>query len=791
MQEAQQRPIIYDVIPPELVAGLRLVSFANGQVGHIFNNNPGQSKKIIPVTVVVHAGHNQTTARVDIKKLFEEICNDASLTATEIEKHGGVVHTFQPVATVAHTVPIIVTAPIQPPAPQFVATAAKVVYIPKALHVLPVMMSLHPHSAVRVTHTSRRRLPKIFIGLILFMFSAAGAFGIWHVERQTVSSSEQAFARLQSALAYLKDFKFKAAADDFTFAQQQLAHANGIFDIFGASLLSSVQWLPGARTVGSAHTILVATEKLATAGALLANAAAEINDTNLIRTISTVDGGGSRPPLNIVADLQKAVKESLSNVSEAKVLLNNADLSAVPESKRALVASVRDRLPAAENYLKKAVTGTEALAVILGAQGKHTYMLLFENNSELRPSGGFPGSFALVTFENGHMISMRVDDVYNVDGQLKERIIPPPELQHITPILGMRDAGWFADFAVSARRFMSYYRKDTTEIVDGVIAVTPDVIAKMLDVVGPIPMPEYGVVLNGDNFLAQVQDVVEYRGDRSQPKKILKDFQPLFLKKLQTQDKEQWYHLSAIVLAAVRSKHLLAYFDDQKPQQLVESFNAGGRMVLDADSDFLNVTFVNVKGFKTDAVTDNEFMLDVALDGATASHTLAITRTHRGAERSEPFYTKDNTAYIRVYAPAGSLLRHVEGDSVVQRKPLLDYSASGYVNDPEILALQASLIHPLEGIDQFEEAGATVFGFWLVVKPGESKTVTVQYDTPTRMPYKLRWQKQPGTGDDAVQITLRGLAAAGLQSSTLTIDGSTARWVGTLTTDKELTLQNK
>src|SRR3989344_28805 len=95
------------------------------------------------------------------------------------------------------------------------------------------------------------------------------------------------------------------------------------------------------------------------------------------------------------------------------------------------------------------------------------YLILFQNPSELRPTGGFPGTYGVVTFKDGKLQDLKVDDVYNLDGQLQELIVPPIQLQHITPNWGMRDANWFIDFPTSARKITAFYKKESGYEVDG------------------------------------------------------------------------------------------------------------------------------------------------------------------------------------------------------------------------------------------------------------------------------------------------------------------------------------
>ena len=232
--------------------------------------------------------------------------------------------------------------------------------------------------------------------------------------------------------------------------------------------------------------------------------------------------------------------------------MDKVDQNSIPEDKRSLFADFKRKIPDFQALIGTAVAYSDSLLKIVGPKSPRTYMVLLENNSERRPSGGFPGTYAIISFDKGELKNLLVDDIYNPDGQIKMNIIPPAPLAHITPNWGMRDANWFADFPTTAKKISEMYSLDGGAKLDGVFAVTPTVIARLLTITGPIEVPEYRVTLGADNFLAEIQDEVETKGDRSQPKKIVTDFQPKFFSALAGLDKDRWFSVMRILLDADR-----------------------------------------------------------------------------------------------------------------------------------------------------------------------------------------------------------------------------------------------
>jgi hypothetical protein len=130
---------------------------------------------------------------------------------------------------------------------------------------------------------------------------------------------------------------------------------------------------------------------------------------------------------------------------------------------------------------------------LLGFEGKKKYLLLFQNNMELRPGGGFIGSYGLLDVEKGDMTKFQIYDVYDADGKLTDHIEPPYPLRRY---LGashwyLRDSNFAVDFPTSAAQASNFLQLETGERVDGVIAIDTDFLRNMLAVFASVYLPDY------------------------------------------------------------------------------------------------------------------------------------------------------------------------------------------------------------------------------------------------------------------------------------------------------------
>ncbi|MBI2677105.1 MAG: DUF4012 domain-containing protein [Candidatus Yanofskybacteria bacterium] len=587
--------------------------------------------------------------------------------------------------------------------------------------------------------TQRRYLSRLKLtafGVLLIAFVFFGLFKLKNnLQTEVAQSGNEAVENLETAKADIEKFDFASAARHFALAYESFSSASSDLNLLGNSLSSFLGEIPGFGKLKSVQNLSKAGANVAEAGKTLSLAVDSFYRSNL--------ASEKKSFLDFITPLKASLTSAQGQVKLASQLLADIDESAIPEEKKESFLNFSSKLPDLQNFVDGALNYAGFLSEVVGESGPKKYLILFQNNTELRPTGGFVGSYALADFSRGFLRDLKVEDVYHTDGQAKKNIIPPKELQHITPNWGMRDANWFVNFPDSARKVMEMYTEnDGGPLVDGVLSITPDVILKILEITGPIGLPEYGRTIDSKNFLAEIQEEVEYGENREKPKQILVDFMPKFMEILGRQDKEKWLEIIKILAASVEQKHILAYFKNSSLEKAATDNGFGGEVV-ETDGDFLMVAHSNVKGSKTDAVIDNSYELDSWLsEDGFVEHELKIKRKHNGGKTKLGFYNRTNYDFVRVLVPEGSVLSEIRGNYKANFKPLIDYKESAtFVTDADLENYESSP----------KESGKSVFSFWLKLEPGQSQEVVLEYRTPINVGagnYTLLVQKQPGTTDD-------------------------------------------
>lgn len=218
---------------------------------------------------------------------------------------------------------------------------------------------------------------------------------------------------------------------------------------------------------------------------------------------------------------------------------------------------------------------------IAGFDGKKTYLVLFQNSMELRPTGGFIGSLGLLHFSDGNMTDFTIQDVYALDGQLKGHVDPPTPIRELLAQEHwyLRDSNWDPDFSVSAARAAWFYEKETGDSVDGVIAISVPLVTDVLSAIGPVDLPDYNDRISADNFFGKSLFFSQsnFFPGSTQKKDFLGTLAHAMLSKI-TSSKTLDPRLLSAIVGGLRSGNLLVWFADPNTQAVVERLRWAGKI---------------------------------------------------------------------------------------------------------------------------------------------------------------------------------------------------------------------
>lgn len=594
--------------------------------------------------------------------------------------------------------------------------------------------------------------------------------GGWYIQKgletkkQVLGTSKTAYANVNVALDSIKKQDFASSSDNFNKAYANFADISKSLEGMGRGVISISRFIPGASKLSSGYYAVEAGKELSLAGEKI---------SQIAKTMDTLKNKSANENekkdislLEIFLSFEKDLKEVEKNLTSAQNNISKVKLSDIPQENREELLALKNKLPIVVQAVEEFSTNSYVVADLLGANGPRKYLFLFQNNQEMRATGGFIGSYGVLDIDgSGKIRNFFIDGIFNPDGQLLDKVVPPKPIQKISVAWSLHDSNWFADFPTSAKKAMLFYEKTGGPTVDGVITVTPTVMQKLLNITGPIEMRDYGVVLTSDNFIENIQYEVEedYDKEENKPKKILSDLAPIVLDKIfNSKDTKVPMEAFGVFEEALEEKHVLLYFSNADLQKIISDLSWSGE-ILETSKDYLSVINTNINGYKTDGVVEEKINHQVTIsDNGEIINTVAITRKHHGGNKQYEWYNKVNANYMRVYVPQGSTLLEVDGQTREINEDVVDYKSLNFEEDIDVKNEEAQIkIDESTGTRVYNEAGKTVFANWVYVSPQEEVTIRYKYILPFKIDraketgsYSVLEQKQSGSLGDEFNFSL-------------------------------------
>lgn len=590
-------------------------------------------------------------------------------------------------------------------------------------------------------------MASILIPVIIFSFS----FFQNQIEEKgkVLGTSTEAYDNFKSAADYASNADFDMTTESFNSANLNFFEAQKTIDGLGLGIGKIVADLPVNTPLSTAQALTKTGENLSLAG------------KSMSQMLKKISGGENQQTLLETAmNLENEIESIAVNVQLASENIQKVEVKHLPKDMQEKITLTQKTLPLVSANFNKFKEDYPLIKEMLGSKKSQRYLLLFQNNSELRATGGFIGSYGILDIENGQIKNLFIDNIFNPDGQLKEKVIPPMPIQKISSAWSMHDANWFADFPTSAKKVALFYEKTGGSTVDGVISITPEVIKGLLEITGPIEMPQYNTTITKDNFISQTQNQVEslYNKEENRPKQIISDLTPILIEKLlKNTDQNKLENTIKLIKSTedvFKEKHILIYHRNENIEKMIQKRGWGGE-VIQTEGDYVSVINSNINGYKTDAVIEENISLntEILTDGSLIN-TLTIKRKHLGGDSEYDWYNRVNANYMRVYVPKGSILLEAKGNTPEEYIAPMDYS--NFSTDSDVNEIENNIKLDTESKTQiFEESGKTVFGNWVYVSPKEEVTVIYKYKLPFKVSfqnftsladtYKILVQKQSGS----------------------------------------------
>ncbi|MHB8589549.1 MAG: DUF4012 domain-containing protein [Candidatus Dormibacteraceae bacterium] len=542
------------------------------------------------------------------------------------------------------------------------------------------------------------------------------------------SELEAAKSNLKSANANHDESLIAQANVHFTGAKLQFMVTRQIAD--SSQLLQRLEVLPSVGNAAqSRHT---AVDGIADMGIAISDAGLELAklDGQLIKPASA-GGQQGRTFLTVLDETNKSlviVRAELDRAQKAAALV---DVGVLPVGQQPAFLKARATITTALSAADEFERLVPVLTELLGGNGVRTYLIEQVNAAELRPGGGFIGTFSELQADHGTVKLIRsgtgpdLSEPRASPGQPGYVVAPGP-LQEFVPgtSWSFMDSNFFPDFPSNARAAESFAQPRLGTHIDGVISIDFYMVAKMLELTGPLSVPGYAITIDANNFIPVV--IQHDLAEDAVHKALLSAIAGPLMNRLSTLPADRWPALVGALNELAGARHLQAYFNNPTVEKEIELIGWSGTVNPTGAKDYMMEIESNLGGTKANYFVTRHFTVELTRSGATLHHKVTVTLTD-----DMPFYYRPHeyyNAYLMLYVS--------------------DTASSARDN-----------LRPARYPNPAPPAGTRMIDGWVPLFHGygHSAQAVFEYDTPWhadgRGEDQIYWQKQPGTVADKIDVT--------------------------------------
>lgn len=573
-------------------------------------------------------------------------------------------------------------------------------------------------------------------------------------------------------------------------------------------------WIPNyGGTISQARPLLALAQNLASAadeGLTAITPAAE----------TALSNSAPLEVMDLVTKLQAASPEllnaqiSLAQAEDARKQIEAQRL--VPRLRNILTGKIDPLLSylASSFPMQDALTMVRIAPKLLGGDqaGPQTYLILLQNEDELRPTGGYLTAAGTAVVMNGKLLSIRIESSELADDLSKPYPRPPWQFEQFMNIrmFLLRDSNWFTDFPTTASWSEYFYSYTQGSSANGTIAMDMHVIVRLWELLGPIHVNNVSYPITSENVLGYMRSAEQAppkgltgKWDRKQ---FISDLARPLLDELLSARGETWSKLMPTLVELLNEKHILLQMDDPDMAAFLERKGWDGAVRIPRSSDFLMAVDTNMGYNKSNAVLDTSLAYSVDLTNTlNPGASLEVTESNRSTADlpCEPFSTgrlvmkptqpgqvpelyynidECHWGYLRVYMPQGTRLLYSNPHDIPAESTMLG----------EMIPART------DNLGNEDIPGAQVFGTMVLTPNRQVTTTEFDYALPQTVltpdagnnswTYRLKVQKQPGTIAEPLTLALRLPRGTVIKEASVPFSEKDGAWTAQLSLQYDLTV---
>ncbi len=385
--------------------------------------------------------------------------------------------------------------------------------------------------------------------------------------------------------------------------------------------------------------------------------------------------------------------------------------------------------------LQQLLTASQDLEVILTnlVDKDQKILIVFQNSDEIRATGGFMGSYAILDIKEGKVIEIVVEDIYDASGQFTGYFSAPNGVKkYLSGDQGLKlqDANWHPDFPTSAKTILDFFALGKRKNINTLIAVNLDYAKLLLNFTKEIKLLDYDTKINSSNINTVLRtDRAEFFPGSQQKKHILSQLLTQVKLKIASLDNQDKLALVKQTLNQLEIHNIQLYSNYQKINSIYSKRNFREEIYRDEYTDNLMLVESNVGINKA----NRSITRKVEMASTNFQSTVSLTLTNNG-KKNNSLTKLTPSEFIK------NLDDEEQGYINYQRviTPPTWKVESIYINDQLLTTWHTQVITNSKN-QQFQEVG-----FLTTTPVATTTTVIINYSHLVGIKDKLLIQKQPG-----------------------------------------------
>lgn len=196
----------------------------------------------------------------------------------------------------------------------------------------------------------------------------------------------------------------------------------------------------------------------------------------------------------------RLLDDAAPRVDGAQLAMGDLRTSGLLGALQEPVEELKAMIAEAAGLTSAGAIATDLLPEMLGVDEPRQYVVVFQNNAEVRATGGLAGAFGVLTADDGGLTMERT--FFPAALENGEPVAPLTKQERLLYGEGLavfaRNINFTPDFPRSAELLSAFWDRSGRPPLDGVLSLDPVALSYLIDYTGPIAL-EDGTTLTSDN----------------------------------------------------------------------------------------------------------------------------------------------------------------------------------------------------------------------------------------------------------------------------------------------------